>query len=413
MKVLWTINTPPPTIAKAFQVKSMHAISWVEAMSEALQNDPDIQLAIAAPANIQKVECMKIHGIMYYLIPQNGHLKNYWEEVLTSFLPDVIHVYGTESRSNYELVTNCADKYNIVISLQGLLSEYYKHYYAGLSLWEIIRFTTIADIVFQNGIISGKRKFKKGAVHEAKMLQSVTFVEGRSDWDKNIACNLNHHLRYFHCARMIRQPFYAAEWLADRCEKHSIFIHQGNYPIKGLHFVLKAVSTLTADFPDIKIYISGNNFTKKNGIKDRLVSSGYHNYISHLIAKYKLKSNIVFTGYLDAEQLATMLEKVNLCVNSSAIENMPNSVVEAMLVGTPCIASRVGGTPEMLAYGEYGLLYDYDNTAMLANCIRDVFENEEDAKKRAGQSRIAAHKKHDPESLIKTLKQIYAEVSQH
>ena len=51
-------------------------------------------------------------------------------------------------------------------------------------------------------------------------------------------------------------------------ELHSIFISQGQYSIKGLHFVVEALPLVLEEFPNSKIYISGKDITKSNSLKE-------------------------------------------------------------------------------------------------------------------------------------------------
>ena len=60
----------------------------------------------------------------------------------------------------------------------------------------------------------------------------------------------------------------------------------------------------------------------------------------------------------------------------SAIENSPNSLCEAQLVGIPCVASFVGGVPEMLRDGKDGYLYTFNEPLMLAEYISRIFDSD-------------------------------------
>ena len=53
----------------------------------------------------------------------------------------------------------------------------------------------------------------------------------------------------------------------------------------------------------------------------------------------------------------------------------PNSVGEAQLIGTPCIASYTGGIMDMITDNETGFLYRYEEIALLAQRVCELFEN--------------------------------------
>lgn len=58
------------------------------------------------------------------------------------------------------------------------------------------------------------------------------------------------------------------------------------------------------------------------------------------------------------------------------LDNSPNSLCEAQLVGIPTVASYVGGVPEMLRDGKDGYLYTFNEPLMLAEYISRIFESD-------------------------------------
>ena len=60
----------------------------------------------------------------------------------------------------------------------------------------------------------------------------------------------------------------------------------------------------------------------------------------------------------------------------STIENSPNSLGEAMLLGLPCISSHVGGVANMLVHGVEGFLYPSDEPYMISYYVCKLFEND-------------------------------------
>ncbi len=412
MKVLWTVNTVPPCVAKKLKITSSHAISWVEAMSDYLSKEDDIELAIVSPGKVKKLFTTKIDNINYYIIPKDCQRIDYWKLIFNDFTPDIIHAYGTEKKHNVLLIEKYGDKIPIVISLQGIISEYIKYYYAGISMKDIWKNTTLGDIILRNGIIGGKMQFKKQIKYERRILRGINYVEGRSDWDEAISKSINPNLKYYYCPRMIRAPFYEKIWNKNSMEKYTILVHQGNYPIKGLHFMIDAMNILRYKYPNVKLYISGNNCFELNTIKEKILKKGYIKYLWKKIKKYKLEENIKFTGYLDSEEMAKLLTNVNVCVIPSAIENAPNALAEAMIVGTPIVASYVGGNAYMLNNGEGGLLYCYDEPQMLAKRIDEVFKQQEISEKISNNAYKISRERHNPKKLVNQIKKIYVKIIQ-
>ena len=337
-------------------------------------------------------------------------MKNAWQEVISDFAPDIIHAYGTERQHNVSLIECVNKRIPILVSLQGIIAEYEKHYYGGISRHTILRYYTMGDVLLRQGIFEGKKQFARQKKLESYILKNVSYVEGRSDWDRVMSEQINPHRKYYSCPRMIRAPFFRFSWDKTCAEPHTIFVHQGGYPIKGLHFMMEALGILKKKYPDVKLYISGTDFLKKLTFKHKLTEPGYMKYIKHLIKTMDLSDNIVFTGYLNASDMAQKLSRVSACVVPSVIENAPNSLAEGMIVGTPCIASYAGGSPEMLDGGLGGYLYRYNESAMLADRISYVFENPVDVQKKSCYAKKLAWERHDPDTLEKTIMNIYHDV---
>ena len=408
MKILWSVNTLIPDVAKKMGLRSGHAISWVDAMRSAYQIMGDkVSLTIVCHGGYRVKEITKFvdETVTYYILPHKCEIIDMWRDILNEVQPDVIHIYGTERKHNLILIEKYKDIYPIIISLQGIISEYYRHYYAGLDLKTIVFNYTIHDILFRNGILEGKRAFRKQAELENKMFRSVDYVEGRSDWDRATVKMINPNLTYFYCPRLIREPFYSKKWNIDECEPHSILVSQGDYPIKGLHFLIDAIAVLKQKYPDIKLYVAGKDIYKGKWYKEK----GYTKIIKKKIRAYNLEKSIEFTGFLDASSMAEKLSKVHVCVIPSAIENAPNSLAEAMIVGTPIVASYVGGNADMLYNGKCGLLYCYYEPQMLAERVDKIFEDSTESKLLSQKSREIARRRHDQDVIPQKLLSIYQE----
>ena len=405
MKILWTVNTFNQKISNQMGLHSAHAISWVEAMSDYLKSCDVISLAIAAPAMIEAVKKEEIEGIIYYAVPSD---RGSWSYVMNDFTPEIIHEYGTEKSHNM-LVCEAAQNIPIIVSLQGILSEYQRHYYGGIDMSTILRYSPLRDWIRPSGFITGKRDFQKRSIKEVALLKEVSYVEGRSTWDRVAALKINTKLKYYYCPRMLRRPFNESEaWNISFVKKHSILISQGNYPIKGVHFAFMAVASLKEKYPDVKLVITGNNMFRNMTGWHRFFRTGYMRYLFDLANELDIMENIQFTGTKDAEEMAALGRSAHVAVIPSAIENAPNTLAEAMMLGTPCIASYVGGNMDMLKHGEEGFLYCYNEPYMLAEYITQIFKSDELAEKFSQNARRTAKRRHDPSTLTRQLQNIYS-----
>ena len=208
---------------------------------------------------------------------------------------------------------------------------------------------------------------------------------------------------------MLRRPFNESEaWNISFVKKHSILISQGNYPIKGVHFAFMAVASLKEKYPDVKLVITGNNMFRNMTGWHRFFRTGYMRYLFDLANELDIMENIQFTGTKDAEEMAALGRSAHVAVIPSAIENAPNTLAEAMMLGTPCIASYVGGNMDMLKHGEEGFLYCYNEPYMLAEYITQIFKSDELAEKFSQNARRTAKRRHDPSTLTRQLQNIYS-----
>ena len=101
----------------------------------------------------------------------------------------------------------------------------------------------------------------------------------------------------------------------------------------------------------------------------------------------------------------------NVFTLASTIENSPNALGEAMLLGVPCVAADVGGVADLMGEGE-GILCKPVSPESLAEGICCVFSMEEKAAEMGLAARSHAQKTHDPEMNLNTLLAIYRQLSQ-
>jgi glycosyltransferase involved in cell wall biosynthesis len=155
-------------------------------------------------------------------------------------------------------------------------------------------------------------------------------------------------------------------------------------------------------FPDTIVRVAGYDITKANTFYDKLKMTGYGLYIKRLIKKLKLDGKVTFTGNLNAEEMKNEYLKSNVFICPSTIENSPNSLGEAQILGVPCIASYVGGIPDMMDGNEENL-YRFEEVEMLAEKVCRIFSNEGDQKNMIETAQM----RHDPATNGNKLYSIY------
>lgn len=409
MKVLWIINIAIPKIAAAADIREFPVGGWMVKLADELARR--VELSIAFP--FKKKIVGETDGITYYTFHVDkgdenaigcGKSGKQIRGIIEICKPDVVHIHGTEYVHSYIATEVCKDLHmvdKLVISIQGLTSICSRHYEAYLPN-NIVEGKTLRDI-YAGNVKAGKRRFQEAGFYEAKALKCVKHVIGRTDWDKACIHIINPNAEYHFCNEMLRDSFYEHMWSIEMCEKHSIFMSQAIMPIKGLHLALEALTYIKCDYPDTKLYIAGKSYYAKPKWK----LSYYEKYILNYIDSHNLHDSVAFTGFLDEQAMCQRYLKSHVFVSASSVENSPNSVCEAMILGMPVVSSMVGGVSNLLKHGEEGYYYQADAPYMLAHYVETVFSDEEKAVHFGKCARRSALIRHDIKNIIENITDIY------
>lgn len=409
MKVLWITNILFPEAVSLLTGSGELRASggWMLGASESLLQHGGVELYVATVSpKVSELTRLQGEKITYYLLPLgkgnqriNKEYEPYWKRVQTEVQPDVVHIHGTEYSQGYSYMTACGAD-NVVISIQGLTSAYYYYYYYGMTKCDIFRNLTVRDLL-KGTVIKGQRDFKRRSKYEIAAIKLARHIIGRTSWDKARVWALNPDAQYHFCNETLRPEFYdGTKWDYDSCTKHSIFVSQASYPIKGLHQLLRAMPLILQHYPDTTIRVAGDDVTRLKSAKDLIHYSGYGRFIKSLIQKYKLSDKVTFTGNLNGSGMKREYLNTNVFICPSTIENSPNSLGEAQILGTPCLASYVGGVMNMMK-GNEDNLYRFEEVEMLAEKVCRVFA---DKAKQVNMQEVAS-KRHDP---IANCEQLYA-----
>ncbi|MGV8093747.1 MAG: glycosyltransferase [Mangrovibacterium sp.] len=260
-----------------------------------------------------------------------------------------------------------------VIYMQGVMSQIARHYLSGISFQELIKSITLRDILRWDWILKQQSNFFKRSLIEAKMIQISGNVIVENNWCELQCKSLAAKCNAYYSKLSINEVFFQEEWSPQKMSQYSIMSNASGYPIKGLHILLKAMSIIIKEYPEAKLYIPGEKSPFEKSVFEQIKIGGYSKYIKKLIIKLKLKRNICFLGLLTNVQMAKQMAISNVFVMPSSIENHSSTLIEAMIVGTPCISSYVGGVPEYLTHTFNGLLYRFEEHEILAEHIIKVF----------------------------------------
>jgi glycosyltransferase involved in cell wall biosynthesis len=419
-----------PFIAKSLGHRIVVKEGWLSGLCDKLISDRDknnITLALCFPAS-DSLDMVKgdaslfvknsALGIDYYIFREDTvHPENYDEgmeesigAVLEDFKPDIVHIFGTE----YPHALACVKAFNrperTLIGIQGLCSAIADVYMADLP-YSVQKKKTFRDMLKKDGLMEQQAKFVKRGEYEKEALSMAGHVTGRTDFDKEWTRKLAPNAVYHFMNETLREDFYKDTWNIDRIERYSIFVSQGNYPIKGLHYVLDVLSDIVKEYEETMLYVAGDVITAHDSLKDKIKISGYGKYLLDLIKKNRLEDHVKFVGRLESDRMCARFLKTHVFLCPSAIENSPNSVGEAMLLGVPVVSSDVGGVHNLVCNKKDGILYQKDKPEALKNAILSIFDDDKLAMSLSSNARAHALKTHDPVTNYQTLLEIYNEIN--
>lgn len=359
-----------------------------------------------------------VNGLYYSSFPLIKYPSQINDALISSFAsmiektsPDIIHIWGTEFLHSYVFFQAC-DRLGLlhrtVVYIQGLVSVYKNYYWCFLNDRSVMR-PTMRDLLKKSGPYFEYKDFITRSKYEVLILNKAKNVLGRTDWDRYYTTSYNPGVKYHFCNETLRDTFYDGEWTIEKCVQHSIFLSQGNYPIKGLHQAIKAASLLIHKYPDIQLICTGKDRVHPTWY-EKLKENSYDRYVRHLIKRCGMANNISFIGLLNAEQMKEQYLKANVFLSPSSIENSSNSIGEAMLLGTPVVSSDVGGIRNLMINEEEGLIYPADDVASLAKCIDRIFSDTDFANHLSHRAKQKAAITHNAEKNFTQLKHVYFDI---
>lgn len=380
MKILWITNMMMPPIAIKMGKNVNNGGGWMYSSLKRLKNLNNVELSVATVYSGHEYVSHNIDGVKYLAVPLEGHsittynkhLEAYWTKIQNEIKPDVVHIHGTEYPHGLAFI-KATKASNVVVSIQGLVSKCSEYYLGGIPELECLKSLSFYDLVKNNSLFSQQKRFRKRGKSEIELLRNVNHVIGRTEWDKSNVWAINPQANYHHCGETLRDEFYKHKWRYGNCVPHTIFVSQAGYPIKGFHKLLEAIPLIIPYFPDTHVYVPGANILDLPWYK----ISSYGKYLKSMIKKLGLEEHITFLGPLSEKDMCVQFLRCNLFICPSIIENSPNSLGEAQLLGVPYLSSICGGTPQICGYN-FENLYRFEETASLAYKIHNVFKAESD-----------------------------------
>lgn len=415
MRILWITAT-------AGKYQSPHSCGggyngggWISSMQNELAKCDDIKLGIAFCRNGEPAK-VEQDGVVYYPIPHHTKSKKdkffdlfklndatrdevlwpYYEEkfkkVIDDFKPDVIHIFGSELYQG--LAARVTVDIPTILHIQGLLSlSIYIYLPPSVSKWQYYMSGKGLKGKYHN--YQYLAYWHRSVYREKAILKAVPHVIGRTDWDRQALAVLNPKAQYHYGGEILRDIFY--EEKKRKMPSKPVITSTISFPTyKGYDVILKVADILKNEMHlDFEWNVFGNvqpEFMEK-----------------HTDLKHE-NLNIHLRGVASADTIRDTLLGSTLYFHSSYVENSPNSVGEAQLVGIPVVASRVGGTDSMVEHGKTGFLYPVTDPYMAAYYIGRMIEDKKENVKIGRQAREVAQVRHDKGKIVEELLKTYQQI---
>lgn len=416
MKILWFTNSP----CNAIDVLTKDKVTgggWLYALSEKVSKIEGLELHIAFYWG-KSMNRFSHKGIVFHPLFRKGNNSKWGRmkyrissilnetndsseiceavDLVKTVNPDLIHIHGSEE--NFCQVASLLSEHKIVLSIQGMLSPYYEKLFSGLSRQEIGRNEGLYDKLTFNGIWYKSKSMKKRALREYEALKHIPHIIGRTDWDKYCSLVINPQRNYYEVGEILRDSFYNNRWQkVASSEKLQIVTTVSHGYYKGFETICKTANLLTQTGFPFEWNVIG-------------LTKGNITMFEKVLRLNTDDINIKLLGRKNAEQMVDILVESDIYCQVSHIENSPNSLCEAMLLGMPIVATFAGGTSSMLADGCEGILVQDGEPYALGGAIMNLSQDFQRAKDFGEKAHLRAVYRHNPDYVSKQLVETYKNI---
>jgi len=415
-RVLWLTNIPLPAVRSRQGLPDIMGGGWLSAALRALVAEAPYLVVVCAARSWPAPEPFDSDGVRYVTLagepPSNGWrgVFHAWtngirekvpvaemRRLMDDTRPDMVHVHGTEtSNALAALIAAAQTGTPVLVSIQGPVSEYAPLFFAGSRPMDVLSDVGTLDFVKGRGVVHAWWHMRRAAAMELEALRRTTDASGRTDWDREVVRRANPAAHYWHIDEVLRQPFYEVQWRGGAVGTPTILAVTSAAPYKGIDVLLKAFARIRESQP-CRLRVVGD-----------IVGTPLWRSLGRLEARLGLTGHVDWIGACEAGDVARMLSECDVFVCASRIENSSNSVCEAMLVGVPVVASRVGGIPSLVTHCQDGLLFESGDDEALSQAVARVLAEKDMARSLGSRARLTALARHDPVAVAHRLACVYS-----
>lgn len=403
MRILWFTNTASNYIGNL----AYNGGGWISSLETEMKNSKDISLAVSFLLDGQPFKVNR-EGVTYYPISCKQttgyriHLHALFNaldkidsiivgkclKVIDDFNPDVIHVFGSEGP--FGLVAKHTTK-PIILHIQGILQPIFNAFLPPMMSWNNYYFSDFNPLHCIKRLSQIKR-WKHNCIREREIFHHISLYCGRTEWDKSISEHMSPGRQYFHVGEILRDSFYTAK-SHHFPSKLTLVSTISDIPFKGMDAILKTAKILCEQCKvGLDWYVYGISDAKQ------------FERLSNIRCK---DVGVKLCGIADEITLRDSLLKATAFLSLSYIDNSPNSLCEAQILGCPVIATFVGGKPSLISHEENGFLVPANSPYMTAHVIMELYESKSLSSAISDAGKETATMRHDRKKIVKQLIEAY------
>jgi len=414
MKILWFTNTAC-SADDLFNKKQLSG-GWLKSLEQELNRTNNIHLAIGFYDKInnkpftylsttyypvkRNLSGNKLFRLISRIYDKNNDKREIKQllKIVSDYKPDIIHIHGTED--NFGLIQDFVD-IPVVVSIQGILSSIENKFFSGIPHKIIRKYEGLYKKVLFSGIDNSFKNLKYRSSRERSILKSALFVIGRTGFDKRVTKILSPKSKYFKLNEMLRSSFYDISKNEYKLgERIQIITILSDAVYKGLETIIQTAKILSEYNYKFTWNIVG---IERNS---RTVS---------IVEKWtKIKPanvNIKIIGKIDENELVKKLINSDVYCQVSHIENSPNALSEALILGLPAVATFAGGTETLVENNKSCILVQDGDYYSTAGAIIEIINNYKHIVEEAMKSKHKARINHNKENITRDLINIYKEIN--
>lgn len=327
---------------------------------DGLQDREDIEIFVLYGSRRLNTSEQRIEGCIHYMpisyrpipfIPGIGaaflgRALALWK-ALRKLNPDVVHAQGTERESG---MVAAMSSFPSIITLHG-------------NMRELARSMSAPRLSY----------FGIASILERWAIPRVSKIHCISRHTQESVSKLAHSTEVIPNAV---SPFFFD--IQNQPSKHPVVICMaGISEWKNPLLLLRASDQLNNEFPNTEVHFHGDCNTM-------------HPYGKSFLDAISLRPWCYFHGKSSRQGMKQTLSRATCAVLPSKQENLPLAISEAMAAGVPCVASEVGGIPDMITHEKTGLMFPSDDEMALAECLLKIHRNPIEAQDYAKAARAEA-----------------------